>query len=196
MLAGTFKKSWAILLSLFCATALSACFPWGPSGPAADKGVTAKAAEPDPAAVMSMQEVRAIALADSGIDEEAAELLRCELETPENIYEIDFYYDGKEYDYRIDAVDGTVLSRSEEDAAPGYMTSSTASEEELDKDEALVAALDYVGLTAEDITGLRVDRDSEDGRYVYELQFFSGGSEFELEIDGRTGEVLSYEREP
>lgn len=69
-------------------------------------------------------------------------------------------------------------------------------EAEISRDRALAIAQEHAGVTAEQI--LRVDdheRESDDGRLVWEIEFLADGTEHEFDIDARTGEVLDHERD-
>ncbi|HCE34134.1 MAG TPA: peptidase, partial [Clostridiales bacterium] len=41
-----------------------------------------------------------------------------------------------------------------------------------------------------------IELDFDDGIYVYEVEFVSGGYEYEYEIDAKTGRILNFEKEP
>ena len=41
-----------------------------------------------------------------------------------------------------------------------------------------------------------IELDTDDGRYVYELDFTVGSMEYEYEIDANTGTVLNFKSEP
>ncbi len=56
-------------------------------------------------------------------------------------------------------------------------------------------ALDHAGITAENATMIRVFKDREDGKLIYEVDFVSGDREFEYDIDALTGDVLSHSAE-
>lgn len=60
------------------------------------------------------------------------------------------------------------------------------------KAAALQAALDHANLTAADLTFSRVEMDFDDGKMLYEVEFFTMLGEFEYEIDARTGAVLDW----
>ncbi len=62
-------------------------------------------------------------------------------------------------------------------------------------DAALAAALEHAGLTEADVSRVKNALDREDGKVVYEIEFQSGMTEYEYEIDATTGKVLDYERE-
>ncbi|MCD8376547.1 MAG: PepSY domain-containing protein, partial [Oscillospiraceae bacterium] len=53
------------------------------------------------------------------------------------------------------------------------------------------AALAHAGLTASQVTKLKVELDREDG--VYEVDFKYNGMEYEYEINAYTGAVVGYD---
>ena len=59
------------------------------------------------------------------------------------------------------------------------------------EDEARKTALTDAGVTEEQITGIRVKKDHDDGRQVYDVEFYSDNKEYDYEIDASTGEILS-----
>ena len=60
---------------------------------------------------------------------------------------------------------------------------------------AKAAALKHAGLSEGQVQELQVEWDSEHGRAVYEVEFKSGGMEYEYVIDAATGAVLNHETE-
>lgn len=59
------------------------------------------------------------------------------------------------------------------------------------EDEARKTALSDADVTEEQITGIRVKKDHDDGRQVYDVEFYSDNKEYDYEIDASTGEILS-----
>ncbi len=59
-------------------------------------------------------------------------------------------------------------------------------------DAAAQVAYAHAEITQTDVNGLEVEFDHEDGRMVYDVEFYAGGYEYEYEIDASTGEVVSY----
>lgn len=74
-------------------------------------------------------------------------------------------------------------------AAGSDSQSGTASA--VTEDEARKTALSDAGVTEEQITGIRVKKDHDDGRQVYDMEFYSDNKEYDYEIDASTGEILS-----
>lgn len=60
---------------------------------------------------------------------------------------------------------------------------------------AIRAALAHAQLRESDVRRLSCERDREDGVAVYEVEFKSGGFEYDYEIDARTGAVLKAKKE-
>ena len=60
--------------------------------------------------------------------------------------------------------------------------------------EAKSAALAHAGLTESQVTFVKTELDWEDGRQVYEVEFYTGDyKEYDYEIDASTGQVISYD---
>ena len=54
-------------------------------------------------------------------------------------------------------------------------------------------ALDHAGLTYDDVSFFRVELDRNGGRAEYEVEFYSGSTEYDYEIDAATGDIVSYD---
>ena len=52
-------------------------------------------------------------------------------------------------------------------------------------DEAKAAALADAGIDASEVTHIRVKKDWDDGRNIYEVEFYVGREEYDYDIDGR-----------
>lgn len=66
----------------------------------------------------------------------------------------------------------------------------------LDREAVLKIVLEMVGLTGQQLTGLQLELDRDDGITEYEVEFRSGGVEYEAQLDAATGDLLELEREP
>ena len=112
------------------------------------------------------------------------------------VYDVEFFTnDYKEYDYEIDAVTGRILSvdYDAEYYAPSAGTGTNG--QYISRDEAKSIALGRAGISASQAVFKKAEFDFDDGRAVYEIEFFSGNLEYEFEIDASTGNILSYERD-
>lgn len=111
------------------------------------------------------------------------------------VYDIEFYVDGTEYDYEIDAYTGAVRSYDYDiDNFTGSLPPGSDSSH-IGLDEAKAIALNKAGLTAEQVTYTKAYLEYDDGAAVYQIEFVSGGMEYELEINAATGAVLEYDAE-
>ena len=66
----------------------------------------------------------------------------------------------------------------------------------LEKYQAVYNALTSVELTEADVTELKAKLDREDGKMVYEVEFVYDETEYEIEVDAISGEILDTETEP
>lgn len=73
-------------------------------------------------------------------------------------------------------------------------TAETASQQ-LTAEEAQKIALDYLGFTADQVTRLHTEFEIDDGIPQYDVAFHSGDWEYEFEIHGETGQILSYDKD-
>ena len=65
----------------------------------------------------------------------------------------------------------------------------------ISEEEAKEAALQNAGLKASEVTFTKVQLDRDDGRTLYELEFYTADSEYEYEVDAATGQVVKGEKE-
>ena len=80
-----------------------------------------------------------------------------------------------------------------DDASASSAQQSTASSGAIDEAQARSIALEHAGVAESDAKFYRVERDNDDGRAVYEVEFYSGNTEYDYEISAETGEILSYD---
>lgn len=104
-------------------------------------------------------------------------------------YELEFHTDSAAYEVTVDAATGRVLDYEKEN-----LRSSTGSTD-IGAQAAKAAALKHAGLSEGQVQELQVEWDNEHGRAVYEVEFKSGGMEYEYVIDAATGSVLEHQAE-
>lgn len=142
-----------------------------------------------------------VALADAGVSAGDVRFtkVRMDYEDGVPVYELEFYTATHEYEYEIHAQTGAVFSRHVEahhssENHHGGATGQTGGTD-IGAEVAKNAALNHAGCAAGDVTFTKVERDYDNGRLVYEIEFYKDGLEYEFEIDGASGAVLSFERD-
>ena len=152
------------------------------------KGTGTTAAE----SYIGVERAKEIALKDAGLSASQVSFVRAGLDWDNGRmeYEVEFWKDNVEYDYEIDAYTGTIL-HSDRDIE-GYSIPAQSSAD-IGADRAKEIALDHAGVSASKATFVRAHLDYEDGRRVYDVEFYSGSKEYDYEIDAYTGDVLSYD---
>ena len=150
-------------------------------------------------AFISETDAKKIAFDHAGVSEADVTGLRIKLDYDDGrqVYDVEFYSGNQEYDYEINAVDGTILSYDNEMDYHGgqAQVSSQAGSAAISEDEAKQAAFDHAGVSEADVTGLRIRLDYDDGRQVYDVEFYSGSKEYDYEISASDGSVLSFDQE-
>ena len=137
-----------------------------------------------------------IALNHAGLTSSQVSFLQLKLdwENGRQVYEVEFYSGNKEYDYEIDALSGAVVGYDYDIENYTIPSSSTASSSSLiGETRAKEIALDHAGVTSSQVSFLWSKLDWENGRQVYEVEFYSGNQEYDYEIDALTGEVRGYD---
>lgn len=89
------------------------------------------------------------------------------------------------------ATPGSAVSKN-----PNTVPGSTESEK-INADEAKTSALTHAGLTSDQVVFQKSKLDYEDGRQVYDVEFYTKdySHEYDYEIDAYTGEVISYDHD-
>ena len=133
-----------------------------------------------------------IALNHAGLTSSAVTFVRANLDWDNGRaeYEVEFYANGKEYDYDIDAVTGDIRSY-DYDAEYYAPASSTASSGSISESQAKQIVQERAGSTGGTFREFKLDWD--DGRSMYEGEYRVGWTEYEFEIDAATGTVLEWD---
>lgn len=132
---------------------------------------------------VSLTEKQAKDIVTKEIDD--ARILNCKLDTDDGYQEYDVYFTTDSYSgkYTIHAEDGTVLER---EIKTGARQAAGSNKELLSLEKIKSLADDKIsGGTITDI-----DLDEENGVYVYEVETYKDGIEYELVFDAVTGSLL------
>lgn len=113
-------------------------------------------------------------------------------------YEVEFGYEGKEYDYEINAFTGKVESWKTERADREALAAEAAAEaaaEFISMEDARDAALSHAGYTLHQVKDMKVSLEVENNKLVYDVEFTTGGYDYDYMIDANTGAVIMLEKE-
>ncbi|MCI8598105.1 MAG: hypothetical protein HFJ10_06645 [Lachnospiraceae bacterium] len=148
-----------------------------------------------------------IAVSHAGIASHDLHDYKCSLDEEDQVmvYDIDFYCDGYEYDFEINAYTGAVIKYEKEEDYdhPNYSndisetpgSSENTNSSYIGESAAKSAALSHAGVSENTLTKFKCELDDDDGVMIYEIEFDCDGYEFEYEIDALTGAVIKYEKD-
>ncbi len=121
-------------------------------------------------------------------------------------YEVELHTQWGEFEYLVDAYTGKVLSGQKdllatvsaqnETAKPsGQKPAPSGTAQDIGYAKAKSIALNHAGVSESKAYDMDIELDEEDGKLVYEVEFKSGGMEYDYEIDAATGTILQQEAE-
>lgn len=194
------KQKWLLAgTALLLAAALAGCG----NTPAADQ--TAK---------ISMEQAQTAALDAANIAAADADISSATLSEVAGVtcYKVEFTSGDHTYAYSISAENGEVLEASYRDknAAPADSTqtdtpasgatttpaqitpSTSTSTGAVDEAKAQEIALAHAGVNAADATITKSKLDYDDGRQVYELEWYANGAKYDYEVAVATGEIVNF----
>ncbi len=209
------------LVSLACAASLSAVLASGVAYAAENASDTVS--ESSSGSVIGADAAQNFAFADAGIDPLSAASVFTEYDYDDGqfVYEVDFTADGVEYEYQIQAYNGSVLKKSMEYtslAASLYTAADAEATLTLDdakllaqndaelleaasnggtentestQDNASESTDDNASADAFTVTFTKAEADYDDGLSVYDIEFYTDSAEYEYEISAAGGEILS-----
>ena len=170
-------------------------------------------------AYIGVEAAKSAAFAHAGLDATQVTMGEVDFDYEDGrmVYELEFYANGAEYEYDIDASTGAVVKSSQEGGrtqagsstgsggasgnVPSGAGSGTAQSEaggtaaDIGSEAALAAALSHAGVSQDQVYDLEVKREYDDGRLEYEIEFKTGGWEYEYTINAVDGTILDYERD-
>ncbi len=142
--------------------------------------------------VIGLEAAQSAAVSDAGVSSPTFTKGTLDRDNGRSIYEIEFISGNTKYEYDIDALSGSVLSRKIENVSTS--TGSGVSGV-IGEDAARQTALSDAGLSASDVTFGKVQLDNDDGRWQYEIEFYTSSGKYEYDIDAQSGSILSKESE-
>lgn len=155
---------------------------------------------------LNAEEIKNIVIRDTGLNSNDIYFNHVELDTEDNRYEVDFYYNNIEYEYKIDAKNGRIIynnfkltnSNSTNNNRNNNTNSQPNNINNLDSgislEQAKEIALKVNNLNQSDVIFTEVKSDYENGKKIYEIEYYHNNQEYNYEIDATTGEIISYEK--
>ena len=157
---------------------------------------------------IGLERAKAIALGDAGLSAASVTFTETRSDFDDGVpnYDLDFYTATHEYDYEINALTGAIMDKSVEvnehaaretkpaaTAAPTAAPTVAATEAArsfIGVDRAKSIALGHAGVSASSVSFSKAKLDDDDGRGVYEIEFYVGNTEYDYEIDAHSGAIL------
>ena len=157
---------------------------------------------------IGLERAKAIALGDAGLSAASVSFTEAKPDFNDSVpnYDLDFYTATHEYDYEINALTGAIMDKSVEvnehavretrpaaTATPTAAPTAAATEAArgfIGVDRAKSIALGHAGVSASSVSFSKAKLDDDDGRGVYEIEFYVGNTEYDYEIDAHSGAIL------
>ena len=141
------------------------------------------------------EKAKEIALQHAGVSASNAVFVKAEREYDDGrlTYDVDFYAGNKEYDYEILAADGTILSYDADIEGYRIPSSTRTSSTDIGAEKAKEIALQHAGVSASNAVFVKAEREYDDGRLTYDVDFYAGNKEYDYEILAADGTILSYD---
>ena len=148
-----------------------------------------------------MERAKAIALGDAGLSEASVTFTEAISDFDDGVpkYDLDFYTATHEYYYyyEINALTGVIMDKSvdvNEHAVRETKTAApTSARGFIGVDRAKSIALGHAGVSASSVSFSKAKLDDDDGRGVYEIEFYVGNTEYDYEIDAYSGGIIEYD---
>lgn len=171
-------------------------------------------------AYIGVEQAKAVAMVMAGVSEGSLLYIEAELDYEDGrmVYDVEFAAGNTEYEFEIDALNGSVLKQETEprdgqaqpggtapptqdpaaapDAQQPHSTPPPQSEAGagyIGEAAAKAIALQQAGAAEDALREYHIKLDEEDGRPVYKLEFVYGSTEYECEIDALSGAILDWD---
>ena len=135
-----------------------------------------------------------------------------DFEFDKGVYEVEVYYQNRDYEYKIDAKEGKVIytdfrninnnqNNSNNDNSNNNngdykgQNSLNGVTPSISLDEAKNIAVTNAGVDINNVKFTREELDHDNHTLVYELEFFYNNIEYDYEINATTGDIISYDKD-
>lgn len=165
-----------------------------------DAGNANQSASNNVGQAVSIDKAKEIVLAHAGVAPDAAWFGEVDADREKGVlvYELEFYADGIEYEYKVNAASGEVLKSKidrDDDRKQPDLDSAPSDVAYISLDEAKAIALAHAGVAADVARFEDREFDIDDRKAVYEMEFHANGIEYEYKVDAISGEILKSKQE-
>jgi uncharacterized membrane protein YkoI len=142
---------------------------------------------------ISMNKAKRIAVKDANRKYSKVDFTKARVEYDDGIkhFDIEFVYKTSKYRYEYDyeiSMSGRILES-------GFDRDPIAKGKFIGIKKAKSIALKKAGLTAGQVTFTSAHREFDDGRYIYDIEFYHGRWEYSFEIAARSGKILEWDKD-
>ena len=156
------------------------------------------------------EKAKEIALNHANLSQNDVTFIRSNIDYDDGFtaYDVEFYSNNQEYDYKIDANSGDIIEYDldvESYAIPQNNNNINANTNvannninnsnnvAITEEKAKEIALNHANLSANQVQYLNSHLDYDDGMQVYDVNFYANNLEHSYEIDAQTGNIVSYD---
>ena len=155
-------------------------------------------ATPEKTTDIGLEAAKATALMHAGVSAQNAVFTKSEIDHDDGVieYEFEFIVGNIEYECKVNASGKVIKFETEtidHDDEHNETHHDTIVTSDIGEEAAKSAAFRHAGVDAAKVYELEVERDIDDGRLEYEIEFKCGNMEYEYKIDGATGAILEHE---
>ena len=159
---------------------------------------------------ITMEQAQEIALKHAKLTSDQVSFIKTdtELENGIEVYNIEFSYENKEYDYKINSANGEIVEH-DSDIEEYDITQQQATKEnksvtpnnqnsnnsKITVEKAKEISLKHANLKDNQVVFDKTEMDYDNGVQVYDIEFHYNNIEYNYEIDANTGNILSYSQD-
>ena len=159
---------------------------------------------------ITMEQAQEIALKHAKLTSDQVSFIKTdtELENGIEVYNIEFSYENKEYDYKINSSNGEIVeydsdiedyditqqqaTKENKSSTPNNQNSNNS---KITVEKAKEISLKHANLKDNQVVFDKTEMDYDNGVQVYDIEFHYNNIEYNYEIDANTGNILSYSQD-
>ena len=148
--------------------------------------------------IITKEAAKNAAFTKAGITSSQATLVKVEYDANDDdhgqVYDVEFQANGYKYSYEIDANDGSILEIKKKKLK--VKKKVTDSSTYIGAASAKSIALKHAGLKSSAVQFTKAKLTTDDGIKIYDVEFYSGDTEYDYEINATTGKIIEFSSEP